>query len=188
LAGLESARMFAREPSEWKQRLEPYQVPTLNDPEGLGLSSPKATTTNPKDLLGDKKVDFNQISPFATAHEACAMMDGTWKYGYRNWREKEVRARVYVAAAKRHLDAWAEGEESAGDSGVHHLGHARACLGILLDAQETGNLVDDRVKSKGQFSYLMNRLSDWVVKRRQHYHVIDPAPESGVTSRFNNIT
>jgi hypothetical protein len=27
---------------------------------------------------------------------------------------------------------------------VRHLGHAKACLGILLDAEATGNLIDDR--------------------------------------------
>jgi hypothetical protein len=140
------------------------------DPELSGLlAKSKATTTNPKDLLGDKKVDFNQVSPYAIAHEACAMMDGTWKYGYRNWRDKEVKARIYIAAAKRHLAAWEEGEEIAEDSLVHHLGHARACLGILLDAQETGNLIDDRVKSGTKLGTLMNKLSDWVVKRRQFH-------------------
>ena len=40
--------------------------------------------------------------------------------------------------------SWFEGQEAAGDSNVHHLGHVVACAGILLDAQATGNLVDDR--------------------------------------------
>lgn len=131
------------------------------------LKPSSVDTGNPKDLLGDKKVDVSQVSPFAIAHEACAMMDGSIKYGFRNWRDKKVRARVYTAACKRHLEAWEEGEETAGDSKVHHLGHARACLGILLDAQETGNLHDDRVKSNGALGRLMDRLSGWVVERKK---------------------
>src|SRR5271166_1097189 len=112
--------------------------------------------TNPKDLLGQKKVPMGQVPPVAIAHEACAMLDGSLKYGYRNWREKQVRATVYIDACKRHLDAWLEGQEVAEDSGVHHLGHARACLGILLDAQESDKLFDDRVK--GPFEKVMTKL------------------------------
>jgi hypothetical protein len=151
LAGLESAQMFP---------LMDY------GPEPNRQVSPDAT--NPKDLLGDNKVDFSQISPFAMAHEACAMMEGTWKYGFRNWRDKKVRALVYTAAALRHIKRWEEGEDLDDESLAHHLGHARACLGIVIDAQETGNLVDDRVKSKGELGQLMNRLGDWVVNRRRH--------------------
>lgn len=104
-------------------------------------------STNPKDLLGAAKVDMSQICPVAMAHEALAMMDGTRKYGFRNWRDKKVKAMVYVAAALRHINQWAEGEENATDGPVatHHLGNARACLAILLDAQANGNLIDDRV-------------------------------------------
>lgn len=75
------------------------------------------------------------------------MMDGARKYGPYNWRDNAVLARVYIAAAIRHINMWAAGEELADDSSVHHLGHAIACMAILLDAQVTGNLIDDRAKS-----------------------------------------
>lgn len=123
----------------------------------------KATSTNPKDLMGIKKVPLGQVCPVAMAHESCAMLDGDLKYGFRNWREKNVVARIYIDAALRHINSWAEGEETADDSGVHHLGHARACLGILLDAQETGNLIDDR--APGVFTKVAKRLSTWVSER-----------------------
>lgn len=119
--------------------------------------------TNPKDLIGAKKVDIAQVPPVALLHEAMAFMDGDAKYGYRNWRGNKVSAKIYISACMRHLNAWAEGEEIASDSGVHHLGHARACLGILLDAQETGSLLDDRVA--GSFSKVAERLND-VVKSK----------------------
>ena len=101
----------------------------------------KALGSNPKDILGAKKVDTTLIPAVALAWEALAMMDGAGKYDPYNWRANKVIARIYVAAAKRHLDLWLEGQEEAEDSGCHHLGHARACCGILLDAQTTGNLI-----------------------------------------------
>ena len=107
-------------------------------------ASSKADTTNPKDLLGMKKISLSKLPAVAAAHGAHAMMNGAAKYGPYNWRAKKVIASIYIDAAKRHLDAWFEGEETAEDSGVHHLGHAIACAAILLDALETGNLIDDR--------------------------------------------
>lgn len=104
----------------------------------------RALGSNPKDLLGAKKPDMTKIPSIALLWESLAMMDGGGKYGPFNWRANKVVASIYIAACKRHLDAWFEGQEFAEDSGCHHLGHARACLGILLDAQATGNLIDDR--------------------------------------------
>lgn len=101
-------------------------------------------TSNPKDRLGIKKPPLGLIPPAAELHEAQAMKNGAAKYGPYNWRGKSVRASVYVDAALRHIRAWQDGEAVAADSGVHHLGHARASLGILLDAEATGNLIDDR--------------------------------------------
>jgi hypothetical protein len=77
------------------------------------------------------------------------MMDGAGKYDPYNWRANKVIASIYIAACKRHLDLWFEGQRLAEDSGCHHLGHARACLGILLDAETTGNLIDDRPVTEG---------------------------------------
>lgn len=104
----------------------------------------RALGSNPKDLLGAKKPDMTKIPSIALLWESLAMMDGGGKYGPFNWRANKVVASIYIAACKRHLDAWFEGQEFAEDSGCNHLGHARACLGILLDAQATGNLIDDR--------------------------------------------
>jgi hypothetical protein len=104
----------------------------------------RALGSNPKDILGTKKVDSTKVPAIAIAWESLAMMDGAGKYDPYNWRANKVIATIYVAACKRHLDSWLEGQEEAEDSGCHHLGHARACLGILLDAQTTGNLIDDR--------------------------------------------
>ncbi len=80
----------------------------------------------------------------ALIHEALAFADGAAKYDPYNWREEGVGARTYLGAAIRHIRAYLDGEQHADDSKVHHLGHARACLAIILDAEAVENLVDDR--------------------------------------------
>jgi hypothetical protein len=109
----------------------------------------RALGSNPKDLLGVKKPDMTKIPAIAILWESLAMMDGGGKYGPFNWRANAVVASIYIAALKRHVDAWFEGETYAEDSRCHHLGHARACLGILLDAEATGNMIDDRPVTEG---------------------------------------
>lgn len=119
-----------------------------------------------KEIAGDKKAPL-EAPPIAVAHEACALLDGELKYGFRNWRRTQIRARPYINAMKRHIAAWEEGEEYASDSGVHHLGHLRATAGILLDAQECGTLIDDRVP--GTFSQSVEKLHKWVLERRKKH-------------------
>lgn len=99
---------------------------------------------NPKTRFGVAKPPLHLIPATALAHEATAFRDGAKKYGPYNWREQAVSSTTYVAAAERHLKSWFNREENAQDSGVHHLAHARACLAILIDAQEVGKLNDDR--------------------------------------------
>jgi len=99
---------------------------------------------NPKTIYGVAKPPLNLIPAPALLHVAMAFGDGARKYGPYNWREKTVSSSVYVAAAMRHLASWQDGEEYDPVSGVHHLGHAMACMSIILDAQAVSNLNDDR--------------------------------------------
>ena len=100
--------------------------------------------SNPKDALGLKKVPMDLVPATSVIYQALAMRDGARKYGPYNWRQNKVRADIYIAAAKRHLDSWHNGEEKTRDSNVPHLGCVLACIGILVDAIETGNLIDNR--------------------------------------------
>lgn len=129
----------------------------------------KATTINPKDLLGSKKISISKLPPVSIFHAAMAMMNGAEKYGPYNWRAKNVQAEIYVDAALRHIFEWFEGEEIAEDSGVHHLGHAIACCAILLDAQENGNLIDDRpiCGNPKLGTVVLTRLADAIKKRKE---------------------
>lgn len=99
---------------------------------------------NPKTIHGIKKVPLHLVPPSASHALALGFADGAEKYGPYNWREKTVSASIYVAAAKRHIDAWFDGEEVAYDSGVPHLAHAMACLAIIYDGMTIGKINDDR--------------------------------------------
>ena len=99
---------------------------------------------NPKDRIGERKPPLDLIPPAAEVFECLVLALGAKKYGAFNWRKSNVKASVYVAAARRHILQWLDGEDNDPESGVSHLAHARACLGILLDAMATGHLVDDR--------------------------------------------
>jgi hypothetical protein len=134
--------------------------------------------TNPKDLLGVKKPPLDLIPPVASVHASMAHRDGAIKYGPWNWREKKVKASIYIAAAKRHIELWhTEKEETARDSGVHHLGHAIACLNIILDAQACGALLDDRPWISAGLNDLIETMSKGISEGK--YRVPEaPAPEA----------
>jgi hypothetical protein len=117
------------------------------------------SNTNPKDLIGVKKPSLAAIPASALVHQAMAHKNGHNKYGFYNWRHKKVQALIYIDAALRHITAYLDGEDYAKDSGVHHLGHAAACCNILLDATETGNLIDDR-PPKGKAAEVIARLTE----------------------------
>ncbi len=100
--------------------------------------------SNPKDRIGSLKPPLHLIPAAAEIAESIAMALGARKYGAFNWRKADVRATVYIDAARRHLAQWVDGEDNDPESGVSHLAHARASLGILIDAIATANCIDDR--------------------------------------------
>lgn len=101
-------------------------------------------SANPKTAQGLAKPSMHLIPSTSLIHLAVVMALGAKKYGPYNWREKDVPATVYLSAAERHLRTWLDGESDDPESGASHLAHAMACFAIVLDAMETGNLIDDR--------------------------------------------
>lgn len=114
--------------------------------------------TNPKDLVGSKKPRLSLVPPSGFVYAALAMANGADKYGAYNWRDKKVQAMIYLEACMRHVLSYQDGEENAKDSGVSHLAHALACLLIIIDAKETGNLIDNRPKS-GAMAALIEKFT-----------------------------
>lgn len=124
--------------------------------------------TNPKDLVGSDKLPMHLFPTTAIAMGVIAMLNGALKYGRSNFRAVGVRSSIYYDAARRHLDAWFEGEEVDQDDGVPHLAAALACIAIIIDSWAKGNLNDDRM-TPGGYRKLMNELTPHV-KRLKELH------------------
>lgn len=100
---------------------------------------------NPKSAQGAKKFSLRYLPLSANISVNQALEDGAKKYGPANWREKGVATSVYVDAALRHISLYFDcKQDRASDSNVHNLGHAMACLAIIIDAEQSGTLTDDR--------------------------------------------
>lgn len=124
---------------------------------------------NPKDKIGASKVDMTLIPGCAKVQMALALMDGASKYGAYNWRVEPIQARTYIAAMMRHLEAFLDGEFAAKDSGIAHLGHVMACCAIVLDAEYSQTLVDDRpiVTNSGYDSArTIETANDWIKRNK----------------------
>lgn len=100
--------------------------------------------SNPKDVLGIKKVPMSTVPAPVLAEIAIGMMEGALKYGRHNYRSIGVRASVYYDALMRHAMQWWEGEDVDVDSGLSHVTKAITTLIVLRDAMIQGKLVDDR--------------------------------------------
>lgn len=101
--------------------------------------------SNPKDVIGIRKVPMSTLSAPVLAEVGVAMLEGALKYGRHNYRNCGVRASVYYdATVARHMQAWWEGEDIDVDSGLSHITKAIASLVVLRDSMIRGNWVDDR--------------------------------------------
>lgn len=114
--------------------------------------------TNPKDHVGATKPPLHLVPPALLLYLSRVMGLGAAKYGPYNWRTKKVKYSIYLDAAMRHLLAALDGESDDPESGMPHLAHVAACCGIILDAQVTGNLIDDR-PAKGKAAELTRWLT-----------------------------
>lgn len=144
------------------------------------MSDNTSKPTNPKDAIGSNKIPMHLWPETATVLGALGLLDGALKYGRSNFREIGVRASIYYDAAKRHLNAWFEGEECDPDSKLPHLAHALACIAIIVDAEAAGKLDDDRMV-QGGYRGLVDELTPHVARLKElhaekapkHYTIAD---------------
>lgn len=102
---------------------------------------------NPKDLIGASKPNYDCV-PLPVLYEVgMAMAEGAHKYGPFNWRKDRVVISTYLSAAKRHLDAFKEGEDIDPDSQLSHISKAIAGLMVVRDAMICEMAIDDRPSS-----------------------------------------
>jgi len=66
------------------------------------------------------------------------------KYGGFNYREKPISISVYIAAVRRHLTKYYNGEWADKKTKVPHLSSAIGGLAIIVDNIEMGKAIDDR--------------------------------------------
>ena len=138
--------------------------------------------SNPKDSIGADKLPLFLWPATATNLGCLALLDGALKYGRSNFRHVGVRASIYHDAAKRHISAWFEGEDTDPDSGLPHLAHALACLAIIVDAEAAGKLHDDRM-TVGGYRAQVEALTGHVARLKslhasrdpKHYTIADEA-------------
>jgi len=100
--------------------------------------------TNPKDILATTRLDLTTFPDTAVVYGSLGMMEGHLKYGAFNYRVGGVLASVYIAAARRHMAKYYNGEWADQKTEVPHLASALACIAIIIDAHECGVLTDDR--------------------------------------------
>ena len=91
------------------------------------------------------KPDLSLVPFIAVSTEALALGFGEQKYGRYNYTNGFQVSRL-TAAALRHIYQYNSGETFDPESGLHHIGHARATLAMLLHCEQLGTLRDNRYK------------------------------------------
>jgi hypothetical protein len=125
--------------------------------------------SNPKDLVGSGKVPLWLLSPVAKVKWAVAQFAGLCKYGAWNWRAAGVRTSTYLSAIERHLEKYKAGEQLDQADRTHHLANIMACCAILLEAEHTGMLTDDRPPANVDVEDLMDEALETMAFLREKY-------------------
>lgn len=160
-----------------KQMEESIKLPATDYTDFVII--PQVKESNPKDVVGVRKLAFSSLPWQVLCRVALAMMEGTAKYGRHNYRAVGVRASVYFdAVVGRHLTQWWEGEDIDADSGLNHIDKAIAGLMVLRDSMLNGNWVDDRPPSSEVDMAELNRLAAEIMdkhkdKNPKHYTIKD---------------
>jgi hypothetical protein len=154
-------------------------------PEPLPPFVPDEKPTNPKDACAIDRAPLGIVPLPALVEESLALFEGLLKYGAHNYTIKGVRASVYVFACGRHLLKYYFGQNRDTTTGVHHLGNARACLAVLLDAEHRGKLEDDRPPALPEVDALFEHAATvmrglialYGGRNPRHYTIADTEPK-----------
>lgn len=83
----------------------------------------------------EAKPRFDLIPPIAELEVAKVLEYGARKYDANNWRYVENPQARYMAAARRHINAWMQNESYDDESGLPHLAHAITSLMFILELE-----------------------------------------------------
>ena len=101
---------------------------------GCAQITPRAAVKAP--AVGRKfdtdKPDYTLL-PWDAVEEIVKVMDfGANKYARDNWKHVEGADTRYLAAAFRHLSAYAQNEDVDAETGISHLAHAACCMLFMI--------------------------------------------------------
>jgi hypothetical protein len=108
------------------------------------MSISELKESNPKDAAASGRLPLNLVPDTLNLFAAMGFAEGDSKYLGYNFRVAGVRAMTYVAALRRHLMKYVNGEWNDAKTGVPHLASVACCVAILIDGHVVGNIVDDR--------------------------------------------
>ena len=142
----------------------------------VGSSTPPSARkpSNPKDILGSKRIPMDLIHPLTLSEGALAMVEGMLKYGKWNFLAVGVRVSIYIGAAMRHLLKYYFGEERDPKTGVHHLGSVIACVNIIFAAKSANKLTDDRPPSSPNVPSLVDEFEARVAHLQELFKDFHP--------------
>lgn len=131
--------------------------------------SPASKPSNPKDVVGIRKVSLSVLPTPVMWEVSLGMMEGALKYGRHNYRAIGVRASVYYDATQRHLTDWWEGQDIDPASRLNHITKAISSLTVLRDAMIRDNWEDDRPPATNpQFLVDLNERASELVDQYAH--------------------
>lgn len=116
-------------------------------------------TANPKELraAADDKDPLEYLEPALEGPLARVMRHGAKKYGYADYRVTPIKARVYIGAIRRHVNALARGEDVDPESGELHWAHIAGCCAVVCGATDAGTFVDDRAPAPATLEPVLAR-------------------------------
>jgi len=114
--------------------------------------------TNPKKAHGALKCPSGFTPKSAILEMGAVMAHGAHKYGAFNFRDTDIDCLTYIGAIDRHQALWEDGEDFDEETGYHHLASVMACCALIIDATQTGKLVDNRSKT-GLIKATLKRLA-----------------------------
>lgn len=121
------------------------------------------------------KAPLGLIPRSALIEEAHVLAYGAEKYDLHNWRKGMEWTRL-IDAILRHVTSFADGEDFDQESGLHHLAHARASCGFLLEYMESHPELDNRHRHVGKKPSKLEKKVEKVKKTMQRR---DKTPSPG---------